>query len=360
MLALTSLALASRQIIKEGLPARSSPPAFFSSCGVVLHDDGRAFVSTCGINLTLAPTIFPFFDDLAKATGCDGRNVEDFELHALAAMLRSELDEERWARPSGFIIHAMRVGSTAAANMVGGHPDVVVLKEASALTSVLLWPLHDEATKRLATLALRVVAQLFFRAAASQRQKDFGRARAAQTALVFKLASSSTASALQLSVLRDAFPDVPFAYLIRDPATSVASLLATPSTMDLTSVPCLRWRGRPPSRQLPTLLDRARTNDPFSLSMEQYCAAHLAALHHSMSEQVASDAEMTRRMAYDDDGGGWSLDSPLSLVLDHSSLPGTRSPPSSQTSQHGGFDWSCDGPRSYWCSLTLLMPLDHC
>jgi hypothetical protein len=191
----------------------------FSSPSAVHFIGNNAHVTLCGLNLTVPPTTFPFFDDLVKASACHKEsNAGSVELAQLATKITAETPEEGWHRPAGFIIHAMRVGSTAVANMVGAHPDAVVVKEARALTDVLLWADAAPRTRQQrqhAILALRAVVHLFFRSAASQRlslytQRGASDAieRAGATRLVFKLSSASTASTPQLKLLRAAFPEV--------------------------------------------------------------------------------------------------------------------------------------------------------
>ena len=354
------------EVASEVTAAPKQLPAYSTPVSVQFERNGPgAAVSLCSlVNLTIPPTLIPFYSNLLE-DGCTGGSSE-LNLATLADLLARETPEERWHRPSGFIVHAMRTGSTAAANMVGAHPDVIVLKEPEAWTDVLMAeeeaaaavaaaagaaddddddddaaagavppPRLRKAQRRTRELALRTIAQLFFRAAASQRLNvlpgtiESAHAQAQRTTLVVKLASAGTATPASLRLLRDAFPDVPFAYMIRDPATSVASLLAPSKPDELLQVPCLRWRGRPLARQLaavrklalsgdggdvgsghsegvPRAHGGAPHTDPFALSVEQYCGAHLAAVHHAMLAQIAEDD---------------LRDAQLSLVFDHAELP---------------------------------------
>ena len=310
---------------------------FATPLSIQRDDQGAVHVSLCSrVNLTLSAPSAAFFGDLVGQSGCNMENAtQKMELSQLAAEMREETDEEVWRQPGGFMIHAIRVGSTAAANMAGGHPDAVILKEPSAFAEVLLWfkgtqeeqqqqqqqQQRHPPRRREAILALRLVAHLFFRAAASQRLSLLlqdgipdARDRAGQTSIIVKLASSGTVSSSQLALLREAFPNVPFAYLIREPAASLASLTLSPSSSVIAASvldsPCLRWRGLPAAQQLPGLLDIARSTDPLDLSVEQYCAAHLYALHDSMLTQIESDEVVTRGSAR-----------PKPLVIDHTDLP---------------------------------------
>ena len=302
-------------------------PTFASPISTSL-ENGVARVTICkSINLTMAPTDFPFFDDLIPSSSCDV-NTHHVELSRLVSMLVNETPEVHWIQPAGFLIHAMRVGSTAAANMAGAPSNAVVIKEPSVITEILSWhggwqggeSRQRRRQQQVAVQALRAIAHLFFRSAASQRLTEWAnrglytrqdaQQRAGRTQVVFKLASSGTATAAQLRLLRAAFPDVPFAYVVRDPKASVASLVApSQKSHELLNAPCLRWRSRPASAQLPSLLERAGATHPLELTVEQYCAAHLGAMHEGMLAQIEAD-------------GGLSDPRQRTLVIDHSALPG--------------------------------------
>lgn len=289
--------------------AESTPLSPFMSPTRVTRTGSTAFVKACpNVNLTLVPTVFAFHDEGVEQMNCDDGHSVELELLQLANLLQQETPADYWHLPTGFIVHAARVGSTAAANMVGAHKDVVVLKEAGAVTDILMWALpslsgrrrqrrEQQQLRQLAVRALQVVVQLFFRSSASQRLSEFSRNSvpnanelAGRTRLVFKLASAGSASAEQLSLLRAAFPDAPIGYMVRDPVASVASLLAAPQQAhEMLTSPCLRWRGRLARAQLPVTLQLANATDPLKLTMEQYCAAHIGALHTAMSRQIEAD-----------------------------------------------------------------------
>ena len=112
--------------------------------------------------------MFPFYNELVAMSGCDEDGAtRTYELIELCDKLMSETPEERWHQPAGFMIHAMRVGSTAAANMVGAHSDAIVFKEPTALTDILLWfsgnlRSQHRPSRRQARQALRAVVHIFF------------------------------------------------------------------------------------------------------------------------------------------------------------------------------------------------------
>ncbi|KAL1526232.1 hypothetical protein AB1Y20_014955 [Prymnesium parvum] len=254
----------------------------------------------------------PFFDNLLAASGCheEARTLA-IKLDDLLRLLSFETPENRWPLAvDGFLVHAMRVGSTAAANLIGAHDDVAMLKEPAVLADVLdvhgvrgsshaipeAHPLHGRRFSEVPA-ACRAVMQLFRRAAEWQAQLSGSLVAGAgwhpepsRLKLLVKLPTAGTAAPLSLSLLRAAFPRAPFAYMIRDPSATLASLLAPASRVELIAAPCLRWRGRHPTRQLPGLLRRAAAVDPLSLPAEAYCASHLASLLRAMRAQIEADA----------------------------------------------------------------------
>ena len=77
------------------------------------------------------------------------------------------------------------------------------------------------------------------------------RARASAQRIIVKLSSAASAAPASLALLRVAFPDVPFAYVVREPPAILASLLNGANRVKLLQeVPCLRWRGRLAAQQL--------------------------------------------------------------------------------------------------------------
>ena len=286
-------------------------------------------VHLCTLNLTVP---VPFFSNLMEMGDCASRALPPVPLSELMRLLEQETPEDYWSSPRGFVVHGGRVGSTALANMLGSLPDVVALKEPEAFTDLLLSaaPSADEADSPLRSLthafrarALRAVAHLFFRASASLRLGATNdRAYAGRTSLVVKLSTAGTAWPSSLRLLRAAFPSTPFVYLVREPASSLASLLAPASRLELHDAPCLRWRARLPEHQLPGLLAVAGAANPLELSAEQYCAAHVHALYAAMGRQLDEDrASGGESREGGSLGHGVSLGAPLSLVIDHSDLP---------------------------------------
>lgn len=271
---------------------------------------GGPIVKFCDVNLmrdVLASTAF-FHDLTASCVTAAGSTwppqpgaTYAIPLSHVARLIeRDETRADRWAASlGGIVVHAARVGSTAVANMIGEHPDTAVLKEPGAITDVLLAAESTDPSARLsssdARRALRLICHIFFRSAASQRMSALVRGDAmnreaaaelaSRTRVILKLATAGTASPRSLALLRAAFPTTPFAYLVRSPVETVASLLHSKggSRVDLHEAPCLRWRGR--AAQLPFLVETTGVSDVLQLSAEQYCAAHVGALLYDERER---------------------------------------------------------------------------
>ena len=124
----------------ESLPLNLAPVRVLATA------EGPVLTFCSSAVLVGQPTeLVPFYDNLLAASGCYERpeNVLAIKVDELLPLLEEETPRERWTNASdGFIVHAMRVGSTAVANLLGGHPKVVALKEPGALSDLL--DLHGE------------------------------------------------------------------------------------------------------------------------------------------------------------------------------------------------------------------------
>lgn len=123
---------------------------------------------------------------------------------------------------SGFVFHMSRCGSTLLARVLGAPPRNLVASEPEPLDAVILWAEQSSAPYDLKVAAVRaVVAGLGHRRGADWQH------------FFIKLDGWHI---LSHRLLRDAFPDVPWVFLHRDPVEVVASLEAMPG---LQSVPGL-------------------------------------------------------------------------------------------------------------------------
>lgn len=111
--------------------------------------------------------------------------------------------------PAGFIHHLSRCGSTLAAQMLGAAPDTVVLSEPEPLDAVVRWAMESGAPPAEQVAALRAIV------AALSRDRSGTTRR-----VIFKLDSWHV---MALPLFRRAFPDVPWAFLYRDPLEVLVS-----------------------------------------------------------------------------------------------------------------------------------------
>jgi hypothetical protein len=152
----------------------------------------------------------PFFDQTVTrwASSPQARPLVRTGLDALIA-----LDSEPSLEPAGMIFHLSRCGSTLVSRLLGTLPGVVVIAEPSPLNALLgLDPDRiDEATLvRLVRLVVRALGRC--------RHGD-------ERQLVLKCTSWNIR---RREILTAAFPETPWAWVQRDPALVVASLLANP------------------------------------------------------------------------------------------------------------------------------------
>jgi hypothetical protein len=152
----------------------------------------------------------PFFDQTVArwATGPRAQPLVRTGLDALLA-----LDGEPSLDPSGMVFHFSRCGSTVVSRLLATVPGVVVIAEPSPLNALLgLDP------QRVDGAALVQVVRLLVRALGRRRHGD-------ERQLVLKCTSWNIR---RQEILTAAFPNTPWVWVQRDPASVVASLLAAP------------------------------------------------------------------------------------------------------------------------------------
>ncbi len=152
----------------------------------------------------------PFFDQTV-ARWTTGPRAQPLVRTGLDALLA--LDSEPSLEPSGMIFHFSRCGSTVVSRLLATVPGVVVVAEPSPLNALLgLDP------QRVDGAVLVQVVRLLVRALGRRRHGD-------ERQLVLKCTSWNIR---RQEILTAAFPDTPWVWVQRDPASVVASLLATP------------------------------------------------------------------------------------------------------------------------------------
>ncbi|HTY35037.1 hypothetical protein [Mycobacterium sp.] len=153
----------------------------------------------------------PFFDQTVArwASSPRARPLVRTGLEALVA-----LDSQPSLDPAGMIFHLSRCGSTLMSRLLGKLPGVVVVAEPSPLNTLLGLLDSDGVDEAALVAAVRLVVRALGRC----RHGDERR-------LVLKCSSWNIR---RRAILAAAFPETPWAWVQRDPARVLASLLATP------------------------------------------------------------------------------------------------------------------------------------
>jgi hypothetical protein len=162
-------------------------------------------------------------------------------------------------RPSGFVLHGSRCGSTLVARMLAALPDSLVLSEPPPIDHVLR--AHGTEAERVQWLR-GIVSAL------GRPRLDAGRP------YVLKLDAWATRN---LATLRRAFPDVPCVFLFREPVQVLVSQF-----------------GQRGAHMVPGVLDPSLFGlDPAAVAQmapEEYCARVLAAIYGAALEHRDSVA----------------------------------------------------------------------
>lgn len=168
--------------------------------------------------------------------------------------------------PSGFIFHMSRCGSTLVARMLGAARTNLVASEPEPVDAVLLWAERSDAPHDRKIAAIRAVVA----AIARKRDADWSR-------FFIKFDAWHM---LSFRLLREAFPDVPWIFLYREPIEVLVSLSSQPG---IQTVPGL----------LPTNL--VDIENPEAMPQEEYTARLLdkicdaAITHHSEGNGLIID-----------------------------------------------------------------------
>lgn len=151
----------------------------------------------------------PFFEDtLTRAMRRPANGL--FRHQTTLAQLKRWREISPGIAPTGFIFHVSRCGSTLMTQMLARLPDALVLSEAPPIDAVLR---ADQTTPRLGEAECIAVLRAMVSA--------LGQARAEGQARLF--VKFDAWSALQLPLIRAAFPDTPILFLYRDPLEVLVS-----------------------------------------------------------------------------------------------------------------------------------------
>jgi hypothetical protein len=214
-----------------------------------------------------APSSLPMFKDLLAASSCSGRKKKVEKL----SKLKKEMDNDPdgTLEVTGLVFHETRCGSTLVADMLGSHPHHLVFSESSP---------PAEVASRGDVAMLRTIMRLMCRSAY-------------HTKCFFKLQSINTP---RIHLFRQAFPEVPWAFVFREPVQVMMSHLKGGSG----SAVCLRSKSKPTAQHLEIL--GATKSNYRSLGDEAFCAAHLAYLSTVAYNEYLKDTELGLLLPYTD------------------------------------------------------------
>ena len=241
--------------------------------------------------------LYSHFKELLKVSGCSSgasslfakktSNTKIVKLDELLNSMNNDPDHVKHLKPSGFIFHESRVGSTLISNMLASDPRNLVFSEApppmEALKAVGYLSGTGTGTRtsnpnpnpnpltnirRSSMNETRIIEQ--FQSIVHLMGRTVTHDR-----LFFKFQSSAS---LKIKIMLKAFPDVPWVFVFRNPIQTMMSQLDPASS--IIGGPCLRTR-RMPHPKTRDALNPWKQQGLFGFSRfpnEAWCAAHLNTL----------------------------------------------------------------------------------
>lgn len=174
-------------------------------------------------------------------------------------------DGTRALAPSGFIFHMSRCGSTLVTQMLAAVEKNIVISEAGPIDSVLSYGENGDAGGSNRVDALRAIVSAFGR-------ERFGIER-------HYFVKFDSWNVIDLDRVREAFPDVPWLFLYRDPVEVIASQM--------------RQRG---SQMIPGAIGKTLPGieliDAVRMAPEEYCARVLARICQSAADHAGDNNAM--------------------------------------------------------------------
>jgi hypothetical protein len=164
--------------------------------------------------LGTAPLREPFYDQTLQRAQTPFNSL--FAHRTNMDVLAQWHEESPGLKPSGFIFHMSRCGSTLVSRMLAGLPRHLVISEAGPVDALARPPLSGQVApieRRLAWFRWMVSA--------------LGQKRTGGEERYFVKFDSRTT--LDLAFIRQAFPEVPWIFVYRDPAEVLASHLSDPA-----------------------------------------------------------------------------------------------------------------------------------
>uniref|UniRef100_A0A7S3GTU2 JmjC domain-containing protein n=1 Tax=Spumella elongata TaxID=89044 RepID=A0A7S3GTU2_9STRA len=203
-----------------------------------------------------SPHLSPMFKDLVGNSKCMGANRRRESLKTLMQEIADNPNDpnSRVVPPNGFVFHESRVGSTLIANFMASDPYAMVFSESTPMASAML---HCEScTHEYNVQLFRDVTTLMGRSPFHKH-------------LFFKFQSITVTS---MNIALEAFPDVPWAFVYRQPVQTMMSHLDPAKSNNQANAPCMRSKRHPPRDVQEAITQFA---PGWSAPNEAWCAAHL-------------------------------------------------------------------------------------
>lgn len=235
------------------------------------------------------PAGVPMFKDLIHASPKCQRTTFDYDLwqsvqEAKAYDANNETNTHAMS-PKGLVFHESRCGSTLVANSLAAFdPDTTRVYSESG-------PPIDAAkaySSAYQTQSVQLMQDVLYMMGRTSNPLEEN--------LFFKIQSIGVKS---MKFFREAFPDVPFAFVYRDPVQVMMSHLKTRGT---TRAVCLRQWKRPArdTKDLVKKTEGFKDVSINSLSSEEFCAAHLATLCQVAIDQIKDSKGKGKLINYSD------------------------------------------------------------
>jgi hypothetical protein len=201
-----------------------------------------------------------------------------FRHHTSLETLRQLSEVQPGLRPSGFVFHMSRAGAARISRRLAMHPESIVISEARPVDSILRAHLRNQKISD----SERIDWVRWLVSALSQRRVGTER----HLFIVFDVCH-----AMDLPLLRTAFPDVPWVFLYRDPLEALISQMEQRGAETIPDVIPPGYFG----------LDEAAN----LLEPEEYCAEVLAAICRAALRQQGAGGKLINESQTPEES--WSL-----------------------------------------------------
>jgi hypothetical protein len=234
------------------------------------------------------PAQYPMFHSLmANSPDCaeGGRQIDLAHIVSAAR----EYDKKPYATThvlnlTGVVFHESRCGSTLVANMLAGvDPAKHRVYSESGPPYQALYSCGEDYENCSRSAAIQVLRDVIYLMSRSSRSKgvktDEEFASDGEERVFFKVQSMG---ARHMSLFAEAFPQVPFIFVYRDPVQVLMSHFAHGPR----SANCLRTRSSPPKIVRDLFHNMTTGGTLKKLSVEEYCALHLASITRAAQDQL--------------------------------------------------------------------------